>query len=694
MSMMSRLRERLRAMWVLQPGRRVAERDPDVSRIIFRAQGAAGVNIDADTAMKTAVVWACVTYLSRTVAQLPWRVMVERGDGRAERVSGSQIDYLINQRPNPEMGSFAFRETMVGWACRRGNAVAEIQRDLRGVPVALWPIHPTRGCFERDMESGEIVYKLHDGSNAVLRPYDYFHLRGFGEGPIGLDVVAYAAESIGWAQATEVFGATFFGSGINPSIAVTVPNKLTKEGKDVLREELDDLFKGPTKANRAAILDADMKLEKLTVDPNAAQFLETRQHQVEEICRWFGVPPHKVMHLLRSTFSNIEHQAIEVVTDSIVPWCKRLEEEADYKLFSPRSPMFTRLDLKGLLRGDFKTRSEGLQIMRRNGVINANDWLRLEDMNEIGEEGDIYIVESNMTRLDQVGMPPPAAPGARQSPAPADPVDPVDPNDPGDVPDPNNDPAARARREVRAALTELREALEDRETVTPTVNVHPPQVTVHPPHVTVEPSQVHVTVSPMAAGSQQVSPTVVNVQPASAPDVNVAAPVINVAPADVRIEQPAPVVNVAAPVVNVEAARVEVPATVVNVEAAPTPSVTVEAPVVHVEPARIEIPAPVVNVEAPVVNVAAPTLEIPAPTVNVEAPVINIEQAAPEIPAPVVNVAAPVVNVEPAAVTVQPAQVNVEVKASKRGPVKRTFKRDATGEMTEMIERELEPGDE
>lgn len=693
MSMMSRLRERLRAMWVLQPGRRVAERDPDVSRIIFRAQGAAGVNIDADTAMKTAVVWACVTYLSRTVAQLPWRVMVERGDGRAERVSGSQIDYLINQRPNPEMGSFAFRETMVGWACRRGNAVAEIQRDLRGVPVALWPIHPTRGCFERDMESGEIVYKLHDGSNAVLRPYDYFHLRGFGEGPIGLDVVAYAAESIGWAQATEVFGATFFGSGINPSIAVTVPNKLTKEGKDVLREELDDLFKGPTKANRAAILDADMKLEKLTVDPNAAQFLETRQHQVEEICRWFGVPPHKVMHLLRSTFSNIEHQAIEVVTDSIVPWCKRLEEEADYKLFSPRSPMFTRLDLKGLLRGDFKTRSEGLQIMRRNGVINANDWLRLEDMNEIGEEGDIYIVESNMTRLDQVGMPAPAAPGARQSPAPADPVDPVDPNDPGDVPDPNNDPAARARREVRAAITELREAIEDRTSAPPQVTVHPPQVTVHPTHVNVEPPQVTVTVQPAAAApAAPAAAPVIHVDSPAAPVVNVAAPIVNVEPA--RVEVPAPIVTVEAPVINVEAARVDVPATVVNVEAAPVPVVNVAAPVVNVEPAKVEIPAPVVNLQAPVVNFTAPAIELPAPVVNVEAPVITVENAAPEIPAPIVNVEAPVVHVAPAEVRVEPAVVNVDVKARKRGPVKRTFKRDASGEMTEMIERELEPGEE
>ena len=67
-----------------------------------------------------------------------------------------------------------------------------------------------------------------------------------------------------------------------------------------------------------------MTFNKISSDPEQAQFTEVRQHQVEEICRWFGVPPHKVQHLLRATFSNIEHQAIEVVVDTITPWVKVL----------------------------------------------------------------------------------------------------------------------------------------------------------------------------------------------------------------------------------------------------------------------------------------------------------------------------------------------------------------------------------
>jgi HK97 family phage portal protein len=407
MSLLSRL-------WnAIIPGRKVDEPAPTRARVFRFGAGAAGIAVNADTALKNATVWACVTYLSRTVAQLPWRVMRESDSGET-RVPWHPVEQLLHRRANPEMGAFSFREVMVGWAVRYGNAVAEIQRDARGVPVALWPIHPARVQFERDAETGELLYQVTDnaGGRSTLRSMEVYHLRGYGEGPVGLDVVAYAAESIGWAQATELFGATFFGNGAHTSGFLTYPGKLGKDTKDLIEDELKAKH-GQRNSNGVMILDAAMKFEKSTEAPENAQFIETRQHQVEEICRWFGVPPHKVMHMLRATFTNIEHQSIEVVVDSITPWAIRNEQEADYKLFGQnRQSFYTKMDLKGLLRGDFKSRQEGLQIMRRNGVINANTWRRLEDMDEIGRIGDKYIVEGNMTTLEAVGQPKP-------TPAPA-----------------------------------------------------------------------------------------------------------------------------------------------------------------------------------------------------------------------------------------------------------------------------------
>lgn len=405
----------------LLPGRRSDDPQPSVVRIGPTFRTTAGVNINSDTALKNATVWACIRYLSSTVGQLPWRVY--RG---TEHVSSHPVDYLLHTRPNPEMAPLAFRETMVGWALRRGNAIAEIQRDARGVPVALWPIHPDRVTYERDSDTGELLFGVSNaGADKVyLRGQEVFHVRGFGDGPVGLDVVSYAAESIGWAQATETFGSAFFGNGATASALLYVKGQLTLAGREEIEKELDRKFGGPRKSNKTMIMHGDMDYKKLSSEPDDAQFIETRQHQVEEICRWFGVPPHKAMHLLRATFTNIEHQSIEVVVDSITPWCLRFEQEADFKLFGKNRQGFkTKMDLKGLLRGDFKSRQEGMQIMRRNGVINANEWRALEEMDAIGPQGDRYIVEGNMTTLDRVGQQPaPAASPASEAPDEASPV--------------------------------------------------------------------------------------------------------------------------------------------------------------------------------------------------------------------------------------------------------------------------------
>lgn len=429
----------------LLPGR--PDDDVMVVRIAQSMSTLAGVPITSDTVLRNATAWACITYLARTVAQLPWRVMQDAGNASPRRAPMHPVERLIHTRPNPDMSSFAFRETMVGWAARYGNAVAEITVDNRNVPTALWPQHPQRVTFERDGASGELLFGVQtNGNTRYLRASQVYHVRGFGEGAVGLDVVSYAAESLGWAQATELFGASFFGNGMNPSgFLTTGGTKLTREAKDAIETELKNKHGGPRKGNKIVVLDGNLDFKKQSVEPDSAQFIETRQHQIEEVCRWFGVPPHKVMHMLRATFSNIEHQSIEVVVDSITPWALRFEQEADYKLFGAnRAGFFTKMDLKGLLRGDFKSRQEGLQLMRRNGVINANEWRRLEDLDEIGADGDKYICEGNMTTLEQVGKQPVA------KPAPADPQQ----DAAGDTPPEASadSPVKRAREQAQRAL--------------------------------------------------------------------------------------------------------------------------------------------------------------------------------------------------------------------------------------------------
>jgi len=147
------------------------------------------------------------------------------------------------------------------------------------------------------------------------------------------------------------------------------------------------------------------------------------QHQVEAICRWFAVPPHKVMHLLRAHFTNIEHQSIEVVVDSITPWAKIWEEEADYKLFGAnRQNLHTKMNLRGLMRGDNASRAAYYKTMFELGVT-INQILAFEDMAGIGADGDVQFVSNNVQTLERAiaGAPKPAAVRA-EAPDPDPPV--------------------------------------------------------------------------------------------------------------------------------------------------------------------------------------------------------------------------------------------------------------------------------
>lgn len=406
--------------------------DTRAGRIAVVSRTQAGVVVDAETALKNAVVWACIRYLTNAVAQLPWRVIREERDGDRKIQATHPVDWILNKRPNPEMGAFTFRQTMLGNALRFGNGYAEIERDMAGRPLWLWPLHPNRVTPRRRPDTGALYYEVQGdgvGQRVELEAHEVYHIRGFGDGPVGYNVIEYAAQSIGWAQATELFGASFFGEGMNPGGIVETSLKGESLGR--LKAEFAKLYKGPKKASRTVFLDAGMKWSPVSVQPNAAQFIETRQHQVEEICRWFGVPPHKVMHMLRATFSNIEHQAIEVVTDAVVPWVRIMEDEADWKLFGQnRMGLSTSMDLAALLRGDLKAQAEHFRTLRDAGVYSVNEIRARIGLNRIGPEGDKRVAQINLTTLERIGedvpkptpdAPPPTEEPTREDPAPEDP---------------------------------------------------------------------------------------------------------------------------------------------------------------------------------------------------------------------------------------------------------------------------------
>jgi HK97 family phage portal protein len=403
--------------------RRTTEpRYTEAERIPTTVRTLAGVLVTPDTAVTISSVWACLRYLSQTVAVLPWHVMRDGKNG-AEIADSHLVDRLINKRPNPEWSSFQFRETLTHWALRWGNGYAEIERDQIGRPFAMWPIHPERVSVCRDHDTGVLFYEVTNGTGGKVEidARDMFHVRGFGEGPVGVNVIAYAAESLGWARAMQLFGSTFFGNGATPATVVVNKKALTPDGLKAQKAEFNQLYKGPRNSNKTAFLDNDADIKSISVNAKDAQLIEANQHLVEEVCRWFGVPPHKIMHLLRAHFNNIEHQAIEVVVDSVSPWVKRFEDEADYKLFGDqnRNGFYTKMNMRALMRGDNIARAQFYQAMVAVGAYSPNRILELEDENTIGSDGDIHVMQSQWTTLDKIGQEPAA-------PLPPPPVEPIE----------------------------------------------------------------------------------------------------------------------------------------------------------------------------------------------------------------------------------------------------------------------------
>lgn len=393
----------------------VMRRRPGEQRI-YVSPRQAGVTVTEDTALTLGEWWACVNVIARTVASLPWLVYEKTSEGRKK--VDNQTAWLLNNQPNSEMTAFAFRETMMAHVLNWGNGYAEIEFDGAGRPLALWPITPDRICPQRDAETGALTYAVKDdhGIESILQPRQVLHIHGLGfDGLVGYSPVRMAARSIGIGIAQDTFGQAFYANGTAFGGLVEVPNTMSKEQIKDQEAYLNDSHRGPDKAFKIRIASAGMKYHATSMPMTDAQFIESRGMSITMAARWLGVPPHKIADLSRSTNNNIEHQGIEFVTDAIVPWAMRIEQEANIKLFGARSMgrVYTKMSVNALMRGDSKARGEFYRLMTQMGAMSINEVRELEELNGIGPAGDEHLVQLNQTTLKHLVE----NPGAKAAPA-------------------------------------------------------------------------------------------------------------------------------------------------------------------------------------------------------------------------------------------------------------------------------------
>lgn len=373
-----------------------------------------GKNVNEFTAMQTTAVYSCVRILSEALASLPLHIYRYKENGK-DRVFDHPLYHILHNEPNSEMSSFVFRETLMSHLLIWGNAYAQIIRDGAGRVVALYPLLPNKIEVGRD-KSGEIFYSysrtsdenpnFKDYGNVILRKQDVLHIPGLGfDGLVGYSPIAMAKNAVGMTLACEEYGASFFANGANPGGVLEHPGVL-KDPKKV-RDSWNEVYRGANNAHKVAVLEEGMKYQQIGIPPEEAQFLETRKFQINEIARLYRIPPHMVGDLEKSSFSNIEQQSLEFVKYTLGPWVIRWEQALQRALLLPRekTEYFIKLNVDGLLRGDYQSRMNGYSIGRQNGWLSANDIREMEDMNPIPDEegGSMYLINGNMTKLEDAG---------------------------------------------------------------------------------------------------------------------------------------------------------------------------------------------------------------------------------------------------------------------------------------------------
>src|SRR5665213_968880 len=360
----------------------------------------AGVMVNEQSAMRITTAFAAIMVISSDLSSLRRSIYQRMPDGSIREAFEHPYYDLICNSPNPTMTSVGYRGAELASALGWGNGYTFIRRDrgARAIGLQLLPSGRTAAV----MLDGKFMFATtatKDGSVSYIDPQNMLHLLGFSlDGMTGLSPIQQCKNAFGLAMAAEKFGAQFFGNGARATGVLTHPNALEDEAYKNLKNSLNEQISGQN-ALRPLILEEGMKWEQVSIAPNDAQFLETRQFQRSEIAALYRVPMHLLQDLQRSTNNNIEHQSLDYIRYSLRPWAVRIEQEINLKLLT--GTYYCEHDFNDFQRGDFASQTTGLATLRAAGYFTVNDGLRALRMNTIpaSDGGDVRLAPLNTVPL-------------------------------------------------------------------------------------------------------------------------------------------------------------------------------------------------------------------------------------------------------------------------------------------------------
>jgi HK97 family phage portal protein len=363
--------------------------------------------INDERILQISTVWRCVSLISTLTASLPLDVFKTDGnDNRAKVELDNPLARLLRYSPNQYMTAQDFRESMTMQLCFYGNAYALIERNGVGDIISMIPLLSAN--MDVRLEGKRIVYRYqrdHEFANFAQR--DIFHLKGFGfNGLVGLSPIAHSCKSAGVAVAMEDNQRDFYANGAkSPKILSTGERVLAKEQRDQLEENFKEISGGPVK-KRLWILEANFQAHDIGVSPQDAETMAARKFQVSELARFFGVPPHLVGDVEKSTSwgTGIEQQNLGFLQYTLQPYISRWENSIQRWLLKPNEVgvYHAEHNLDGLLRGDSASRAAFMKAMGESGLRTINEMRRLDNLPPL-PGGDVAMRQAQYVPITELG---------------------------------------------------------------------------------------------------------------------------------------------------------------------------------------------------------------------------------------------------------------------------------------------------
>lgn len=340
------------------------------------AESYAGKSVNLKSAMQLATVWACIRLTAQAISALPIDMFEKQEDG-SRKSSDDNLGDVIIRNPNADQTPLEFWESQVAWLMATGNAYSEKVSYGRSLS-SLQPLASTH-CRPVRLAGGELVYRVSDrGKSEDLPREKVFHLKGFGfGGDLGLSPIAYGMQTFGAAIATDEAAGKIFGNGLSVSGVLSSDQILKPDQRDQLGAIMTK-YAGSKNAGKLMILEAGLKYQQMTLNPEDAQMLESRRFHIEEMCRWFGMPPIIIGHAAEGQTmwgSGVEQIFLAWLALGINPVCRRIEAriQKDLVPVEKRRRLYAEFNREGLLQMDSTAKAAFLSSMTQNGLMSRNE---------------------------------------------------------------------------------------------------------------------------------------------------------------------------------------------------------------------------------------------------------------------------------------------------------------------------------